>query len=191
VQADAFWDEASRLEARGYTVAAAVMGVIAVEAVPDADRAEHVRRLLDGAQGAGPRDLAALAAAAVSVSPEPALALYRDSLRRGVPLLAARALGHAVRLLRTAGDDRGADRLRAEGDRLPEALRGLVGDDPESRLSARERQVVELVEAGLSNQQVAHRLGIAVSTVENHLHRAYRKLGVAGRDALVARSGRR
>lgn len=133
--------------------------------------------------------LGALASAAVSTSAEPALALYRDASGRGIPLLAARALGHAMRLLRAAGDDHGADGLRARAmsDGLPRDLLATMGD-PASRLTVRERQVVGLVEDGLSNQQVAHRLRIAVSTVENHLHHAYRKLDVPGRDALVARA---
>jgi DNA-binding CsgD family transcriptional regulator len=46
--------------------------------------------------------------------------------------------------------------------------------------------VVLLAAQGLSNQDVAIRLGISVRTVENHLHRAYGELGVEGRRDLVA-----
>jgi DNA-binding NarL/FixJ family response regulator len=37
-------------------------------------------------------------------------------------------------------------------------------------LTAREREVMQLVDAGLSNQQIAHRLSIELRTVKNHVH---------------------
>lgn len=45
-------------------------------------------------------------------------------------------------------------------------------------LTPRELEVAELVAEGLTNRQVAERLGVKVSTVENHRMAAYRKLGV-------------
>ncbi|WP_244185680.1 helix-turn-helix transcriptional regulator [Mycobacterium marseillense] len=51
--------------------------------------------------------------------------------------------------------------------------------------SARERQIVLLVAAGLSNRQIADRLVISVRTVEGHLYRLFTKLGVNHRDQLV------
>jgi DNA-binding CsgD family transcriptional regulator len=36
----------------------------------------------------------------------------------------------------------------------------------------------------LSNREIADRLGIAVRTVDNHLHQAYSKLGIGGRGEL-------
>jgi Bacterial regulatory proteins, luxR family len=38
---------------------------------------------------------------------------------------------------------------------------------------------------GLSNRGIAERLGIAARTVDNHLHRAYAKLGVGSRGELA------
>jgi DNA-binding CsgD family transcriptional regulator len=51
--------------------------------------------------------------------------------------------------------------------------------------SGRERQIVLLVAAGLSNRQIADRLVISVRTVEGHLYRLFAKLGVNHRDQLV------
>ncbi|WP_407559663.1 LuxR C-terminal-related transcriptional regulator [Mycobacterium paraintracellulare] len=51
--------------------------------------------------------------------------------------------------------------------------------------SGRERQIVLLVAAGLSNRQIADRLVISVRTVEGHLYRLFTKLGVNNRDQLV------
>ncbi|MEE3754396.1 LuxR C-terminal-related transcriptional regulator [Mycobacterium intracellulare] len=51
--------------------------------------------------------------------------------------------------------------------------------------SGRERQIVLLVAAGLSNRQIADRLVISVRTVEGHLYRLFTKLGVNHRDELI------
>ncbi|GFG99414.1 hypothetical protein MTIM_52930 [Mycobacterium timonense] len=51
--------------------------------------------------------------------------------------------------------------------------------------SGRERQIVMLVAAGLSNREIANRLVISVRTVEGHLYRIFAKLGINTRDQLV------
>jgi DNA-binding CsgD family transcriptional regulator len=54
-------------------------------------------------------------------------------------------------------------------------------------LSARERQVVELVVRGESTRQIAATLSIAEYTVQDHLSHIFDKVGVRGRRALVKR----
>ena len=54
-----------------------------------------------------------------------------------------------------------------------------------SQLTSREREVAELVAAGLPNKEVAHRLGISQRTVEGHRARAIDKLGVRTLPELV------
>lgn len=57
-----------------------------------------------------------------------------------------------------------------------------IGDSPEPRpLSPREAEVVQLVGEGLSNKEIALRLGINPETVETHLKRARGKLGATDR----------
>jgi len=190
-EADAFWAEAELLADRRYVAAAGTMGVLSLGARPDHERSDRLARLLADAQGLSLRGFVKLGAALVASSPEPAVRLVGEALDGGSPLVAGWALRHAVRTMRAAGDVGGAERLIADvraSDRLPPELLGsLVAGDPTAPLTPREREIAQLVDAGLSNQQIAHRLHIAVSTVENHLNRAYRKLGIVSRDGLVAR----
>jgi DNA-binding NarL/FixJ family response regulator len=60
-------------------------------------------------------------------------------------------------------------------------------NDPLSRLSDRECEILRFVGLAMSSQQIADRVGISRRTVESHLANAYRKLGVHERiDAILA-----
>nr|MBA2279667.1 response regulator transcription factor [Acidimicrobiia bacterium] len=59
--------------------------------------------------------------------------------------------------------------------------------DPLAGLTEAERRIAEAAAEGLRNRDVADRLFISERTVETHLERAYRKLGVANRTQLAAR----
>jgi DNA-binding NarL/FixJ family response regulator len=54
-------------------------------------------------------------------------------------------------------------------------------------LTPRERETAALLEAGLSNKEIAARLGIEVATVKNHVHNLLEKLDVHRRGQAVAR----
>lgn len=54
-------------------------------------------------------------------------------------------------------------------------------------LTARERQIVRLIDAGLSNKEIAQRLGIVVSTVKNHVHNILNKTQASRRAQAAAR----
>jgi two-component system nitrate/nitrite response regulator NarL len=58
--------------------------------------------------------------------------------------------------------------------------------DLDARLTPRENEIVVLIDEGLSNKQIAHRLSIEVATVKNHVHNILDKLGVEGRAAAAA-----
>lgn len=68
------------------------------------------------------------------------------------------------------------------------ALRTPVTASP---LTGRQREIAELVAAGLSNRDIGDRLQMSVRTVEGHLLRAYRRVGAGSRAELAAimRSG--
>jgi DNA-binding CsgD family transcriptional regulator len=61
------------------------------------------------------------------------------------------------------------------------------------KLSGRQRDVVELVVAGLSNRQIADQLVMSVRTVEGHVYRACQRVGAQSREELasIIRSGPR
>lgn len=64
------------------------------------------------------------------------------------------------------------------------ALSRVMSNESQSEvqpLSEREREILSLVAQGLSNQQIAHRLGISVNTVKVHLRNIFGKIGAASR----------
>lgn len=64
-------------------------------------------------------------------------------------------------------------------------------DDSSPDLTQREGEVLELLEEGLSNKQIARRLLIGVSTVKNHVHNLRTKLNARRRSGATVRMWRR
>ena len=60
--------------------------------------------------------------------------------------------------------------------------------DPFPGLTAREREVLDLVAAGVRNQQIAERLFLSPKTVANHISSIFVKLEVADRSAAIVRA---
>jgi DNA-binding CsgD family transcriptional regulator len=71
--------------------------------------------------------------------------------------------------------------------RFQEAVLAFTGaaaaptDDAFRELSPRERETLSLLASGLSNSEIAERLGISEKTVRNHLSHLFDKLGVWSR----------
>jgi DNA-binding NarL/FixJ family response regulator len=107
--------------------------------------------------------------------------------------------GYALELLRTSAEgvgyllkDRVSDtrefayavRRVAEGGSVldPEVVSRLVGrrrgEDPLSELTPREREVLELIAEGRSNQGIAERLVVTERAVEKHVTSIFGKLGL-------------
>jgi len=55
-------------------------------------------------------------------------------------------------------------------------------------LTRRQVELLRLLDSGLSNQQIADRAHVTVSTVKGHLQKLYAKLGVSSRAAALARA---
>ena len=70
-------------------------------------------------------------------------------------------------------------------------LRAFLGSppappEPVAALSPRELDVLELVAAGLTNEEIAEQLVLSVRTVERHLSNVYVKLRVSGKAGRAA-----
>lgn len=105
----------------------------------------------------------------------------------GALLFAAEARSVERRLCDEMGLRRRASEAAANGARLLNACEGArtpALSGAAVALSDREREVALLFATGLTSREVAERLYLSRRTVENHLQRAYIKLGVNSRDEL-------
>lgn len=57
----------------------------------------------------------------------------------------------------------------------------MVDEPDPGRLTSREVEVLRLVTGGLTNREIADRLGLSSRTVDAHLRSIYGKIGVASR----------
>jgi len=57
--------------------------------------------------------------------------------------------------------------------------------DTQEQFTRREHDIVRLVGLGMSNKEIAQRLGVSVTTVRTHLSKVYDKLGTASRVELA------
>ncbi len=93
----------------------------------------------------------------------------------------------AEREVRTALDALVELGAKAEAERARRVLRAAGGArDGPTVLTARERQVLQLVADGLTNRQIAERLVVSEHTVHRHVTSFLRKLDVPSRTAAAA-----
>lgn len=121
--------------------------------------------------------------------------ILTGSALRGWALLRREAEGRAiVGAVRAAASglvalDRGLERWimhEAEAQHLP-----MLGLQDEDTLSAREREVLQLMTLGLPNKQIAGRLSISLSTAKFHVAAILAKLGASSRTEAVTLGIRR
>lgn len=84
--------------------------------------------------------------------------------------------GELVAAIRAAANGHSPLDPRVAGALLPSRT-----TEPGADLSAREREVLDLVAEGLANKQIARRLGITERTVKVHLGNVFRRIGVTDR----------
>lgn len=111
------------------------------------------------------------------------LALGRVRRRRKKRAAAKEALAEAVEVFAAAGATLWAERAAEEIEAL-----GLR-HGPADELTPSELRVARLAASGLTNREVAAALVVSPKTVEAHLGRAYRKLGIRSRAELGALMG--
>jgi len=112
--------------------------------------------------------------------------VYGEWLRRmRRPRDARTALREAFRLLTDIGADGFAERARAElaaaGESRPAQAAARHGRD----LTPQEAQVARLAAAGATNAEIAAQLYLSPNTVDYHLRKVFRKLGVTSRRQLA------
>jgi len=113
--------------------------------------------------------------------------------------VSARPIGRSVltslldiTALRNAEEDAATLASRLNGDRRPKGANGNGNGHKPGKgkgtgvLSPREHQVVELLAAGNTGEEVAERLGISPATVRVHVRNATGKLGASTRTQAVA-----
>ena len=113
--------------------------------------------------------------------------LFGEWLRRRRRRGAARAyLRAAHQVFDACGAVPFAERARAEllatGEQVSKRALPAPGD-----LTSQERQVAILAAGGSTNAEIASRLFVTVSTVEFHLNKVFRKLGISSRRQIAAR----
>ena len=72
------------------------------------------------------------------------------------------------------------------GAPVAELLRTMAGRHPAPRLSEREQQILKLLDAGRSNQEIAESLALTTNTVKWYLKTLYQKLDVTRRQECVS-----
>lgn len=71
---------------------------------------------------------------------------------------------------------------------LRQVAKAAAGLGPDlARLTPRERQIIELIDQGFSNKEIANHFNIEVSTVKNHVHHILEKLSATRRGEAAAR----
>jgi two-component system, NarL family, nitrate/nitrite response regulator NarL len=78
-------------------------------------------------------------------------------------------------------------RVAALAQATGEAATGADGSGSTPLLSRRELQIAHLIDRGLTNKEIARRLGIEATTVRNHVHNMCEKLKVHRRGEAAAR----
>jgi DNA-binding CsgD family transcriptional regulator len=94
---------------------------------------------------------------------------------------AADAFAQAAAIFERLGAEAWAERARTELDVVGPRRRAP------DELTATERRVAELAAAGITNREIARAVFMSEKTVEAHIARVYRKLGIHSRAELGAR----
>jgi DNA-binding CsgD family transcriptional regulator len=152
-----------------------------------AARLEALRHEVDGDLVGARADFAS----ALAQTDAPRLERAAETFEKcGAVLFAAEAMTEASIAYRKAGATRPATAAARRAQLLVDACDGprtpsLLHGSGTAVLSKREREVATLASHGMSSRDIASALYVSVRTVENHLQRAYEKLGVTRRSDLA------
>jgi DNA-binding CsgD family transcriptional regulator len=151
-------------------------------------------RLVEVATATGGRRATVITAHAEAVRDRDAAAIAVAAQRFeeiGALLSAADAAAQAAVAFEDRDDRRRSVEAAGTANRLAAECGGIrtpaldLAEHP-LPLTVREREIANLVAAGLSNRDIADRLTVSVRTVEGHLYRACIKLDISDREELAA-----
>lgn len=133
---------------------------------------------------------AQFAAALVADDPEMLEAVAIELQRIGADLLAAEAAAAGAAAWRRSGKPRRATALTLQVQSAMDNCAGaktplLTGAEAAAVLTRREKEIAILAATGVTSKEIAGTLRLSVRTVDNHLQRAYNKLGVNTRRELA------
>jgi DNA-binding CsgD family transcriptional regulator len=118
-----------------------------------------------------------------------------DEIAAGYAKLGAHVLAAEVAVLAcmpsngSSGDRRRVTRRGVAAglrQRVSDVVTPILRDAPTVDLSARELEIARLAASGSTSREIGAALYLSPRTVENHLHRVYDKLGLSGREELIA-----
>ena len=186
---DHMWDEIDDLLDRGFLTAAVYLAVAAIEVDLKGDRAEPIIRQGLDSQSRVLRALARYVATVAARDMAAYPAMVSDLRNSCGPLDVTRATVTWALLLREQGDIDGwleqAEAAWRESGLIGRSVDGLLSRLVEAvDLTEREAEVVRRTAEGMPSAEIASQMGLAVRTIETHLHSAYRKSGVNSRDGL-------
>ncbi|MCL2593899.1 MAG: helix-turn-helix transcriptional regulator [Promicromonosporaceae bacterium] len=184
--ADRLWIEADSLLASGYLLSGYLCGMLAVAEEPTVARGRRLAIVAERIPAPIVARFNEFVQALCSGDPEAMIEVANDHARDGIIWTATQAYTAGLSALRMMGAATRAAEVHEEAKRRlgvwgAEAAAGLRSAAEGAELTAREDEIARLAAVGLTNQDIARRLLISVRTVENHLHRVFRKLGVDNR----------
>lgn len=179
---------ATKAKGRGQRAVAALCHHVVARAGAPRDAADELARLAASCDGALVPFLARHAAALASDDADALDVAAHDATNLGLAPLAVEAAARAAALHHAAGRRAAAAASTATARAMAAACERsprLPFAAPKSTaLTAREREVAALAARGLTNGEIAQRLGVSVRTVHTHLQSAYVKLGTNDRTTL-------
>lgn len=102
--------------------------------------------------------------------------------------LRSESFDHLLTLIRDAGQGLARCSPEVSAILMRRVYAFAAQPNPDSSIEAltpRETEILQLIEQGLTNQQIASRLSLTVHTVKNHVHSLLGKMGVSSRAEAV------